>query len=134
MSGSTPGLAQPRILVVNDDRRLAASVQGLLIDEGYDVAVAFDGNEALLVLAQWTADLVLLDLIMPGVDGWSFLRKLSRQADRDQPLVLVWSVVEGDALARARQLGAAECLRRETTDPDALLEAIARLLHAPRAV
>jgi mono/diheme cytochrome c family protein len=66
--------------------------------------------------------------------GWSFLRKLSRQADRDQPVVLVWSVMEGDALARARLLGAAECLRRETTDPDSLLEAIARLLHGGRAV
>jgi CheY-like chemotaxis protein len=89
-------------------------------------------TKRLQVLARWPVNLVLLDLIMPGVDGWSFLRKLARHADTDQPVVLVWSVVEGDALARARSLGAAECLRRETTDPDGLLEAIARLLAAAR--
>ena len=129
-----PEVERARILVVNDDRRLAASVHRLLGDEGYDVAVAFDGSEALRVLERWSADLVLLDLIMPGLDGWGFLEELSKRIDTPKPLVLVWSVVHGDALERARLLGATECLRRETTDPDVLLAAIARLLQGAHTV
>jgi CheY-like chemotaxis protein len=120
--------ARPRILVVNDDRRLTESVQQLLSEEGYDVAVAFDGKLGLEVLAEWPADLVLLDMIMPGLDGWGFLEELSRQSNTARPAVLVWSVVDQPALERARDLGATECLRRETTNPDTLLATITRLL------
>lgn len=124
--------ARQRILVVNGDRRLAASVQGLLSEEGYDVTVAFDGNAGLEVLARWQADLVVLDMVMPGLNGWGFLEELSRRADRSRPLVLVWSVEDENALARARLLGATECLRRETTNPDTLLAAITRILQDAR--
>ena len=125
---------RPRILVVNDEQRLAASVQRLLSEEGYEVAVAFDGKQALETLDRWPADLVLLDLIMPGLDGWGFLEELSARVDAARPPVLVWSVVHGEGLARARLLGAAECLARETTSPDMLLEMITRLLQGARAV
>ena len=124
---------RPRILVVNDDRRLAASVQRFLSDEGYDVALAYDGMEGLEVLARWPADLVVLDLIMPVLDGWGFLEQLSTRAETARPPVLVWSVVHDGGLATARLLGATECLQRESTGPDTLLEAIARILRAVRA-
>ena len=117
-----------RILVVNDDRRLTASVDRLLRDEGYDVTLAYDGKEGLEVLERWPADLVVLDLIMPVLDGWGFLEQLSARADATRPVVLVWSIVHGEGLTRARLLGATECLARQSTGPDSLLQAIARLL------
>jgi CheY-like chemotaxis protein len=121
------------VLVVNDDVRLADSVRSLLSDAGYDTSVASDGRAGLAILAEAGTDLVLLDLIMPGLDGWGFLQQLASRPASARPLVLVWSVADSDELERARQLGAAECLPRASTDPDQLLDTIAHLLEASPA-
>jgi len=121
-----------RVLVVNDDARFAASVRGLLLGCDYEARIALDGQAALEVLAGWEADLVLLDLIMPILDGWAVLEQLAQRPASSRPIVLVWSVAAAAELDRARQLGAAECLPRSATDPDQLLDAIARLLERSR--
>jgi CheY-like chemotaxis protein len=128
-----PELPPRRVLVINDDSRLADSVRQLLSHSGYEAAVAFDGQEGLDMLHMWHADLVLLDLIMPRLDGWAFLHELATEPTTDRPTVLVWSVAAADDLDRARSLGAADCLQRTTTGPDQLLRAIERLLEQPPA-
>jgi CheY-like chemotaxis protein len=117
-----------RVLVINDDCRLANSVRQLLNSTGYEAVVAFDGQEGLDILREWPADLVLLDLIMPRLDGWAFLDQLASQPTPNRPTVLVWSVAPVDDLERARELGATACLPRGSTGPDQLLVAIERLL------
>jgi CheY-like chemotaxis protein len=121
-----------RVLVVNDDARLASSVQSLLAGQGYEARTANDGMAALRVLAAWPADLVLLDLMMPRLDGFGFLQLQQKRqpiepAESD-PAVLVWSVADDGQLEEARQLGASECLPMASTTPDSLLDAISRLL------
>jgi CheY-like chemotaxis protein len=120
----------PRVLVVNDDIHLARSVHDLLVGEGYEARIAAEGGAALRELATWPADLVLLDLIMPGINGWEFLERRAASPDLTQAVVLVWSVAEPSELERARELGAAECLPREATTPGMLLATVARLLDA----
>jgi CheY-like chemotaxis protein len=124
-----PELQPRRVLVVNDDCRLADSVRQLLSRSGYEAVVAFDGREGLDILQTWHADLVLLDLIMPRLDGWAFLHELASEPETDRPTVLVWSVAAADDLDRARRLGATDCLVRTSTGPDQLLRAIERLLE-----
>ena len=62
------------ILVVDDDPAIRAVVTDVLEDEGYAVLTATDGQEGLAVLAQTTPELILLDMRMPGLDGWGFAR------------------------------------------------------------
>jgi CheY-like chemotaxis protein len=120
------------VLVINDDCRLADSVRQLLSHSGYEAVVAFDGQEGLEILARWPADLVLLDLIMPRLDGWAFLGQLAARPQCNRPTVLVWSVAATEELDRARRLGATDCLPRTSTGPEQLLLAIERLLaHEP---
>jgi two-component system chemotaxis response regulator CheY len=119
-----------RVLVVNDDGRLARSVQGLLSDRGYEARTANDGERALEILADWPADLVLLDLVMPRLDGFGFLQRQARETGRRQPAVLVWSVADDRLLERARHLGATECLPMAASTPDTLLATVSRLLAA----
>ena len=61
-----------RVLVVDDD----VSIQGFLVDaladEGYAVRTATNGQDALAILREWRPDLILLDLMMPEMDGWQF--------------------------------------------------------------
>jgi two-component system OmpR family response regulator len=65
-----------RVLVVDDDARSRAAVARILTDEGYDAAVARDGEEATALLATWRPDLVLTDLHMPRVDGRGLLERV----------------------------------------------------------
>ena len=69
------------VLVVDDDLAIRAFVSELLADEGYEVKTAANGREALAVLTNWRPDVILLDLMMPEMDGWAFLasQRLNRE-------------------------------------------------------
>jgi CheY-like chemotaxis protein len=120
--------ARGRVLIVNDDARLAGSVQTLLTDEGYDARCAVDGLAALDALASWPADVIVLDLIMPHLDGWEFLIRRAADPALTEAPVVVWSVALPEELERARALGADECLPGGLTDPDHLLAVVKQVL------
>ncbi len=69
-----------RILLVEDDSSLRETLADVLVDEGFEVSAAANGREALEKLAANHPDLILLDLVMPVMDGWAF-----REAQRKCP-------------------------------------------------
>jgi two-component system response regulator MprA len=69
-------MARSRILVVEDDARLAATLQRVLVTEGYDIEVAGDGLDALRRARDHSFDLVVLDIMLPGLDGINVCRRL----------------------------------------------------------
>jgi two-component system response regulator MprA len=78
----------PRVLVVDDDDAIRSSLQLALELEGYDVAVASDGGEALASLREDPRDVIVLDLMMPGIDGLTVCRVLRAEKDRTPVLML----------------------------------------------
>ena len=117
-----------RILVIDDDPAIAATVSELLQLEGYTVSVSPDSNIAALLLMAEKPDLILLDLWMPGIDGWLFLTLLKHSAHRAIP-VIVLSALTGFA-DRARAEGAVAFVGKPYDDEE-LLRVIAR--HLPRS-
>jgi CheY-like chemotaxis protein len=111
------------ILVVDDEPDILSSLEAIL-RQRYAVACAHNGAEALTVIEERHVDLVLLDLMMPVLDGFSFMREVTSRG-RDIPIVVISAV--GDLLLRARQLGAVECLRKPF-DVHRLEQVIARAL------
>ena len=84
-----------KVLVVDDDPAIRELLQDILVDEGYSVVVARDGAEALEILEREHDFLVLLDLMMPRLDGPGVIRALERQpAIRDHNRVVVMSAAE----------------------------------------
>lgn len=83
------------ILIVDDEYGLSEVVADILNDEGFDVSIAIDGKRALATMAQQRPDLVLLDLVMPVLDGWSVLRSM-RTDERlaSVPVVLMTVLAE----------------------------------------
>ncbi len=77
-----------RILLVEDNRDLAQGLQYNLELEGYAVHLAEDGQEALELARQTAPDLIILDLMLPGVDGYQVLRTLRSRGDRTPVLIL----------------------------------------------
>jgi len=65
-----------RVLLIEDERNLASVIKSHLEEEGYQVAVAYDGQSGLLEISRFTPDLIVLDIMLPGLDGLSLCRQV----------------------------------------------------------
>lgn len=95
-----------RILVVDDEEDVQILIRRILSDAGYDVASASDGQEALHKIDERAPDLVVLDLMMPGLDGWGVLENLRRRPN-PPPVVVVTALADYQAFTRGVREGAA---------------------------
>lgn len=96
------------MVLVEDDRDLADVTQLALELEGLEVSVAYDGREALSVIERVHPDVVITDLIMPGLDGLQLIERIRSDPALVSPVIAVSAV--GSRLRAARDLGAAEAL------------------------
>jgi len=87
-----------RILVVEDSADLAAGVAENLRFEGYDVRIAADGPQGLALAREWPADLIILDLMLPVMDGYEVLRALRSDGSRVPVIILSARAEEGDKI------------------------------------
>jgi two-component system, OmpR family, alkaline phosphatase synthesis response regulator PhoP len=118
----------PTVLVVDDEPQVAWMLQFSLEAEGYHAVTARDGRSALEAIAEHRPQLILLDIMMPIVDGWGVLEQLNRMPEPDRPRVVMvsarTSVRDRD---RAQALGAAAFISKPF-DIDFLLGTVASLL------
>jgi CheY-like chemotaxis protein len=100
-----------RVLVVEDEGTLRGFLVEALGDEGYDVRAAEHGREALEALAHWQPNVIVLDLMMPVMDGWTFRREQrARGLALGVPLVLLSAVADLDS--QSAQLGASAVISK----------------------
>lgn len=79
-----------KLLVVDDDKAIVEMFKQKLSEEGYEVVVAFDGEEALLKLKEENPDVILLDLIMPKLNGFEVLKEIRQiYKDRWRPVIII---------------------------------------------
>jgi DNA-binding response OmpR family regulator len=86
---------KPRVLIVDDEPNIVLSLQFLLSREGYEIDIARDGESALELAARTPPDLVVLDLMLPGLDGYEVCRRL-----RASPATAATKIVLVTARAR----------------------------------
>jgi two-component system chemotaxis response regulator CheY len=115
--------AARRVLVVDDDPDILEALSEILEVEGYQVQRARNGREALQRLEQELPDLVLLDLMMPVMDGWEFARSLSAGA---RPPIIVLSA-DRNVSVKAKEIGALGWLAKPF-ELSELLSAVRRAL------
>jgi two-component system, OmpR family, alkaline phosphatase synthesis response regulator PhoP len=111
-----------RILLIEDNRDLAYGLRNNLEIEGYDVEVAHDGVAGLKVFSNVKPDLVILDIMLPQLDGFRVLKTL-RQKDRATPVLLLTAKGEEFDKVRGLRMGADDYV----TKPFGLLELLARV-------
>jgi DNA-binding response OmpR family regulator len=117
-----------RVLVVDDDALIRDTLATALGDEGYAVRVASNGRVALVTIGTWRPDVIVLDLMMPVMDGPSFRAAQRAKAQTAQIPIIVLSATH-EVHSRAAGLGAAAVFAKPF-DLGALLDAIAGLLAA----
>ena len=118
-----------RVLVVDDDAVIRDTLATALGDEGYVVRVATDGRAALDTMGNWRPDVIVLDLMMPVMDGPSF-RAAQRSADEVAEIPVIVLSAAHEVQQRAAGLDAAAVFPKPF-DLGALLDAIERLV-SPR--
>jgi len=100
-------VARPRILIVDDDPRLLHVVSMYLTIEGYDVTTAADGEEGLAAMEAARPDLVILDVMMPGMDGLEACRRIKRDpSTRSIPVLMFTALSREDDIEAGRTAGA----------------------------
>jgi len=114
----------PRVLIVEDQRDLASLLAHNLRHEGLDVRTVEDGREALPIVRTWQPDLVLLDLMLPGLDGFEVLRGIRGHRD-DLPVLILSARGEEQDKIRGFRLDADQYV----TKPFSLVELLERV-HA----
>ena len=109
------------VLVIEDDRNIAELLQMYLEKEGYRVTLAFDGGQGLSIFHSLQPDLVLLDVMMPVMDGWSVCRTI--RAESNTPVIMLTAKSQTDDKVAGLKAGADDYI----TKPFEMKEVLARI-------
>lgn len=116
---------EKKILVV-DDNRLSREINcSTLESAGYKTIMASDGNEGLSLLKAGKIDLIILDLIMPGLDGFGFLSVCKADPlSKDIPVIVITGRDSPEEVKMVKDLGASECLVKHRMPPIVFLKSV----------
>lgn len=123
-------VTETRVLVVDDDQRIAAAVRRALAYEGYDVSVAHNGSAALQDIATAEPHLVILDVMMPGMDGIEVCRRL-RRAGNPVPVLMLTAKSEVPDRVEGLDAGADDYLVKPFAYPELLARVRTLLRRRP---
>lgn len=120
-----------KILVVEDDEFLRELYDELLKGEGYEVTLAEDGEQGLTKISQGGFDLVLLDIMLPKMDGLEILRHLKDKpaAIKNGPTVLLTNLGQDSIIKEGFSLGASGYLIKAAMNPDQVLSEVKVFLN-----
>ncbi len=121
-----------RILVVDDTPDNCLLIQAILQDEGYDVELSESGKDALAKIEQSPPDLVLLDVMMPGMDGYEVTRRIRQNAELPFMPILLTTAYDQPSVAQGLDLGADDFIRKPVHFDELLarVRALLRLKHS----
>lgn len=124
---SIPVPSPPSILLVDDDAGVRSALEELLHSEGMRVVTAGDGSEAARLFAAWTPDLLIVDLRLPGLDGW----RVFDQLERRRPFIPCIIITGRRDQAQHATFAGVDALMEKPLNLPLLLETIRSLLHEP---
>lgn len=100
-----------KILVVEDEKTLRFLIVQTLKGEGFDVEEAIDGEEGLRKIKDNKPDLILLDLLLPGINGFDFLSRIKKDSNTESiPVIIFSNLGQEEEIQRGIKLGAVDYL------------------------
>ena len=118
-----------KILVAEDDQYLANAYRMKLVKSGYDVKIASDGTETMSLVDSYSPDILILDLIMPGKDGFSVLADLKKSPKyANLPVIVASNLGQGDDVGRAKKMGANDYVIKSDLSLAKLIEKIKNIV------
>jgi DNA-binding response OmpR family regulator len=128
--GEVVKIEAKRILVVEDDKYLTGAYVAKLTKIGFEVRTAADGEEALVVLDQFTPDLIILDLVMPKKDGFATLREIKDNGKwKHIPVIVATNLGQQEDIDRVMKLGAQDYIMKSDMTVDDFVRKVKMVLH-----
>lgn len=118
-----------KVLVVEDDKFLANAYKAGFEGEDLDVTIAFDGEEALKKATEMKPDVILLDILIPKIDGFSVLQQLKATKElKDIPVIIASNLGQQQDIDRGMELGAADYIVKSESSVTEILNKLKNLL------
>ncbi|MBL7142297.1 MAG: response regulator [Candidatus Pacebacteria bacterium] len=118
-----------KILIIEDDKFLRDLISQKLLKEGFDIAQAVDGEDGIKKIKEENPDLILLDLILPGIDGFEVLTQM--KADQNLasiPVIILSNLGQKEDIEKGLKLGANDFLIKAHFTPGEIIEKIKNVL------
>lgn len=119
------------ILIVEDDEVLLRALYLVFHEGGFTIATATDGETALRMAERTKPDIILLDLLLPKMNGFEFLKNIkANSALRETPIIVLSNLGDDDSIKKAKDLGASDYFIKAATDLSALNDKVKKILNA----
>ncbi len=114
-----------KILIIEDDKFLRELIAQKLLKEGYDISEAIDGEEGIKKAKEGKPDLVLLDLILPGIDGFEVLSQMKSDSNAASiPVIILSNLGQKEDVEKGLKLGAVDYLIKAHFTPSEIIDKI----------
>lgn len=114
-----------KILVIEDEEILLGLLQKRLIMEGYEVSIAKDGKEGLKIMKEISPNLILLDIVMPKMDGIEVLVEMQKEDDlRRIPVIVISNSGQPVEIEKIKKLGVKDWLIKTEFDPQEIIQKV----------
>ncbi len=118
-----------KILLVEDDHFLSSILADRFRAAGYEVQCAYDGDSAAAIAIERHFDVVLLDILLPGKDGFEVLAVMkSMDATKDIPVIVISNLSDPQTIERMKNNGAARFVVKAHTTPELLMDEVQKVL------
>jgi len=118
-----------KILIVEDDKFLRELIKRKVTSEGFEAIDAVDGEKGLQSARSYKPDLILLDLMLPGIDGFEVLKKIKQdESISSTPVIILSNLGQRDDIEKGLKIGAADYLVKAHFTPNEIIEKIREVL------
>jgi DNA-binding response OmpR family regulator len=118
-----------KILIIEDDKFLRELISRKLTDDGFDIVEAVDGEEGVKKTKEENPDLILLDLILPGIDGFEALSRIKKEKSvASIPVIILSNLGQKEEVEKGLSLGATDYLIKAHFTPGEIIEKIRNIL------
>ncbi|MFS0559446.1 response regulator transcription factor [Terribacillus sp. 179-K 1B1 HS] len=119
----------PKILIVDDDAHIRELIHLILSKEGFSIAEAEDGEAALAILETDKIDMIILDIMMPNMDGWAFCQEVRTYYSDTMPIIMLTAKGETMQKVKGFDLGADDYMVKPFAAPELVARVKAQLRH-----
>ncbi|MFH1426222.1 MAG: response regulator [Candidatus Kerfeldbacteria bacterium] len=126
-------MAKSKVLLVEDDEMLHTMYTQKFTKEGYDIHSAYNGLEGIKVAEEAAPQIILLDIIMPKMDGFVALKKLKKnEKTKDIPVILLTNLGQEEDIRKGRELGATDYFIKANHTPQEVVDKVKEVLDAAK--